>query len=119
MGNFRQARQGMSRSHEALIRQLPCCISLHTPAGTVHHLKSNEAAKERGVSLRATDQWGLPMSPEAHELIERLGSRREVAWFMARGVDPHALARSLWAATGDLPAMTAIVVEHVMRGRGI
>ena len=123
LGNFRERfpekkkpafleREGMDSKHCALLRLMPCCVSLVQPAGTVHHLKSGPAMKERGVGLRATDRWGIPMAWDTHMEIERIGSRKETQWFMDRGVDPHDLAVSLWNGTGDLERMCRILMAH-------
>jgi hypothetical protein len=109
---FRKDRPGMSEVHCDLLRAMPCCVTLVQPAGTIHHLKSGEAAKERGVFLRATDRWGLPLAWTPHEELERLGSRHERQWFMDRGVDPYDLALSLWLNTGDPERMVNILVAH-------
>lgn len=122
-GNFRkrfpekrkpafEERDGMDSKHCALIRLMPCCVTLVQPAGTIHHLKSGPAAKERGVGLRATDRWGIPMSWDSHAEIERIGSRKERQWFLDRGIDPHDLAVSLWNGTGDLERMVKILLAH-------
>lgn len=110
--SFHEEREGMDSKHCALLRLMPCCVSLVQPAGTVHHLKSGPAMKERGVGMRATDRWGIPMTWEMHQEIERIGSRKERQWFLDRGVDPHDLAVSLWNGTGDLERMTKILVAH-------
>lgn len=103
-------RPGMSKSHLDLIRLLPCCVTLKTPCGEAHHLKGTG---ERGVGLRSTDRWAVPLSHTPHMELEGKGSRNEVAWFKANGIaDPHALAMALWSSTGDLAKMTAIVIAH-------
>lgn len=111
----RERREGMSREHLELIRKLPCCITGRVPGGEVHHLKSE--TKERGMGLRSTDKWGIPMSHAAHMEVEAVGTRNEKAWFLARGIDPHELARSLWASTGNLDRMRRVLMAHV-EGRG-
>lgn len=113
-----ERREGNSARHRELIRLLPCCVSGVEPAGTIHHLKSGPATKERGVGMRATDKWGLPLTYEEHlNGVERVGSRRELEWFQAHGIaDPYGLAKALWDASGDLPRMRAIVLAHMGRG---
>lgn len=108
------SRPGMSADHLALIRKLPCCVTGRVPAGEAHHLK---ATGERGMGLRSTDRWAIPMAHEPHMEVERAGSRNELAWFTARGIDAIDLATALWLATGDLPRMTRIVIAHRSAGR--
>jgi hypothetical protein len=110
----RAKRPGMSKDHVALIRRMPCCVTLAMPGGEIHHLKSGEAKQERGTGMRATDRWGVPMSHDAHMALERVGSRGERKWFRDRGIEnPHALAAALWGATGDLPRMIKVLMAHV------
>jgi len=121
LGNFRvrsprkkkerkaDSRPGMSEHHLALIRKLPCCITGRVPAGEAHHLK---ATGERGMGLRSTDRWALPIAHDFHMEVERAGSRNELSWFRARGIDAIDLATALWLASGDLSKMTKIVIAH-------
>jgi len=124
LGNFRERgpkkphknservkeRPGMSEAHLALIRQMPCCVTLRMPGGDPHHLKSGTG--ERGAGLRSTDKWAVPMARLAHDEVERVGTQNERAWFLERGVDPHELAQALWNATGDLARMVKILLAH-------
>lgn len=104
-------RPGMSAKHLAAIRQLPCCVTGRMPAGEAHHLKAGTG--ERGMGKRSTDRWAVPLSHAAHMELEGMGSKNELAWFAARGIeDPLALAEALWAAACNVAAMTRIVVEH-------
>ena len=107
---FRENRQGMSEEHLALLRKCPCAVCPRTPAGTVHHLK--QGTGERAMGIRSTDRWGVPLCLVHHDEVERQGTRREVAWFAAFGIDPHELARSLWESTGDLGRMIRIIQAH-------
>jgi hypothetical protein len=111
---WRDKRPGMSVPHCELVRECPCVVCLRVPAGTIHHLK--EGTGERGIGVRSTDRWGVPLCPEHHAEIERLGSRQETWHFLNNwSVDPHSLARSLWASTGDLAQMTRITIAHHRR----
>lgn len=106
---WRDKRPGMSEDHLALIRQLPCCVTRGL-GGEAHHLKSGTG--ERGMAVRSTDRWAVPMGHDAHMEVERAGTRNEASWFAERGIDPHELARDLWAATGDLERMRKVLAAH-------
>lgn len=110
--NMAAERPGMSAEHLANIRRLPCCITLQSSNVQAHHLKST-GAKERGIGLRSTDRWAVPLNAEEHIYgVERVGSRNEIKWFADRGVDVLDLAVSLWMARGDFEKMHQIVINH-------
>lgn len=104
-----KTRPGMSERHLGLLRRLPCVITGRVPAAEVHHLKS---VPGRGVGMKAVDKWALPLSRQPHDEVERIGSRNERAWFLSRGIDPHALATALWNASGNIEQMWDIVIAH-------
>ena len=114
--DWRKARTGMSDAHLALIRKLPCSVCHIGPGVHIihpHHLKSGPARKERGVGMKATDKWAVPLCGFVHHReIERLGSRKEYEWFQDRGLDPYELAKALWLATGDIGRMVQVLVAH-------
>ena len=109
-----ERREGNDERHLALLRLCPCVVSLQMPAGEVHHLKGSLAGRERGLGMRATDKWGLPLAHDPHMDLESYGSRREYEWFAARGVhDPYGLAAALWAAAPKtVEVYTNIIVAH-------
>lgn len=109
----REKRPGMSEKHLEAIRKLPCCATGKMPGGEAHHMKNTG---ERGMGLRSTDKWAVPLAHDPHMELEGMGSRNELAWFQKHGIaDPHALADALWHASPDVARMTKIVIEH--RGR--
>jgi len=114
---LQEKREGNCEQHAALIRLLPCCVTGQQPAGQIHHLKSGPAAKERGMGMKAPDWWGVPLCEAAHlGGVEKLGSRRELGWFQANGIDdPYELAAALWRASPDFDRMKRIVQSHMGR----
>lgn len=108
-----QRREGNNDAHRAIIKQLPCCICLKRPPNDGHHLKSGDAQRERGMGMRATDRWLVPLCRAHHDDLESYGSRREYEWSAAHGLlDPYALAEALYNAPKDVQTMTAIVQAH-------
>lgn len=104
-------RPGMSDAHCALIRKLPCAVCLRTPGGEIHHLKSVPGT--RGAQIRAEDKWGVPLCRTDHDIIERAGTRNEMARFKDCGIENvHLLASDLWKNTGDLPKMVKVLMAH-------
>ena len=105
-------RPGMDPKHLENIRRLPCCLTLRTGGVQAHHLKST-GAKERGIGIRSTDKWAIPLNADDHiNGVERVGARNELKWFEARGIDALTLAAALWNARGDFAKMQKIVFEH-------
>ncbi len=104
----REKRDGMSHEYLAKLRRLPSCISWLSPV-EAHHLRIKA---ERGVGMRATDKWALPLTAEEHRSVHRVGSRREADWFHKRGIDCYGLAAALWSNRQDLQAMYRVLLAH-------
>ncbi len=95
---WRDARSGMSPAHLRNVRKLPCCVCCRPNPSEAHHLKQTGAG-ERGLAIKSTDRWAIPMCNLHHGEIERAGSKNEIAWFEERGVDALALANTFWDRT--------------------
>lgn len=104
----RDKRLGMDRAHVANVARLPSCISGQRPCDA-HHLR---VKAERGIGLRATDRWCVPLLRSEHDEVHKVGSRKEEAWFTARGIACYELANALWQNRGNLGAMERIVEAH-------
>lgn len=76
-------RPYMDKKYLEKIRKLPSCLSGRTPCEP-HHLR---IAEERGVGMKATDRWCVPLTHEEHMEVHRVGSRKEKQWFKDRGID--------------------------------
>ena len=110
----RQRREGQSEAHRKLIRLLPCCVSGTRPPNDGHHLKSGPAGSERGIGMRATDKWLVPLRRTKHQELEKLSARREMGWFQEHGIeDVVELAAALWRNTGDLERMRKVLAAHM------
>jgi hypothetical protein len=105
-------RPGMSAAHLEAIRQLPCSLCEERRGIQSHHLKSGPAARERGIGMKATDRWAVPLCIDHHAEVERLGSRREREWFLRWAIDPHLLAQALWNAKGEPVRMDFVLRAH-------
>lgn len=95
----RDRREGMSERHLVRIRALQCCVIGCQQADIeAHHLKSGPARLERGIGLKASDRFAVPLCGFLHHNeIEHLGSRREEQWFRDVGINnPYLLAKALW-----------------------
>jgi hypothetical protein len=111
----RSERPGNSEHHLFLIRQMPCSVCLVSrPTAIIdpHHLRGGEAAAERGVGMRASDKWAVPLCRMHHDALHRISSRREKQWFYDGGIDPYDLAVALWVSTGDIDRMNLILLTQ-------
>lgn len=106
---WREDREGMDEKHLAMIRQMPCTHCLKIPACEAHHLK---CTGERGMSIKSTDRWTVPLCRIHHDEVENVGAKREIAWFQDIGLDPLELAQDLWKARGALPRMVRVLMAH-------
>jgi len=105
-------RVGMSAAHLVLIRQLPSCVSGRGPC-EAHHLTGGPASAERGVGMRATDKWAVPLTHEEHMDLHTFGSKLERQWFVNRGVsNVYLLAEALWKVKGSEAAMRMVIARH-------
>lgn len=100
----REPRDGMSTSHLAMVRLLPC-LACGASGCEAHHLLL--ADPTRGMSRKAADRWAIPVDRACHAEIHRLGY--DEAMFTAMGIDARAVASALWAARGDQDRMERIV----------
>ena len=114
----RPDREGNDSDYLAAIRKLNCCVCGAPPPSDAHHLKQDTG--ERGLALRSTDKWALPLchllaTKSCHRAVEDAGSKNELDWFEAQGIDAHKLCEDLWAAwckTRSVQAMRVVVAKH-------
>lgn len=108
----RRERDGMDRKHLANIRDLPCCVTGMVSAVEAHHLLRSG---EHGTGRKSSDQWAIPLNAEIHRALHAAGDEDE---FLAKhGVDGRALAKSLWAARGDIEAMMRVALRFLQASR--
>lgn len=86
--------------HLRRIRQLSCCMCLSPGPSDPHHLKRS---MDRGMGMKAGDNWTVPLCRTCHERIEREGRKAEPHWMKS-------LAASLWIAQTEL-MMRAVLNE--------
>lgn len=103
----------MDADHLANVRRLPCAVCPENRDIDAHHLKSGGARAERGVALKASDRWVVPLCRFMHHPeVERIGARNERDWFLSYGIDPEALAQGLWNARGDPAKLDFVLRAH-------
>lgn len=107
MSNQRQPRQEDPK-HLALIRQCPCICCGRSPSEAAHVRMSDHARGKpiTGMRQKPDDRWTVPLCHRDHMHQHTRGER---VYWEAHGLDPIDIAIQLYAATGDVDAMTAIV----------
>ena len=109
-------RIGMSKSHLALIRLLPCAVCRIYGSVQAHHLMVKE---HRGIGMKAPDMFAIPLCDSCHHRLHTRGGRAHTEVLREEGVDDIRLASDLWQEslsertyTGKLNAMRSIVMRH-------
>lgn len=104
-GKKRNEREGMSPHHLRNVRNLRCstkgCGAL--PPSDPHHCKRGTG--ERGMGLRSTDKWAIPLCRKHHHEVEMMGTQNEPEWM-------GNLSMALWANRDDFLMMEAVVAAY-------
>ncbi len=111
------------RDHLRFVAAQPCLICGRTPSDP-HHIKF---AEQRAMGRKVSDRFSVPICRLHHRELHRKGNER--AWWESRGIDPLAIATTLWArthATGlqpdladDLDMLSNVNGKRVVAGIGI
>jgi hypothetical protein len=81
------------RDHLRFVVSQPCLVCGRTPSDA-HHVKFAEA---RAMARRVSDRFTVPICRLHHRELHRRGNER--AWWQNQGIDPLAIAASLWERT--------------------
>ena len=83
--------------HLRMVRQLPCCLSLHTHGVEAHHLL-RVPGHEKCMGRKSGDNWCIPLRCDLHRKLHdgRDDERVFLANYDMNGVE---LAKQLWALT--------------------
>jgi DNA recombination protein Rad52 len=99
-----------SKEHLRFVASQPCLICGRAPSHA-HHVRY---AQSRGLSLKVSDEFTVPLCAIHHHHIHTTGKERE--WWQERGIDPLKIANALWQQTlGGRPFST--VEDESSRGR--
>jgi DNA recombination protein Rad52 len=90
IGTVRRVR---SKAHLAFVGSQPCLICSELPCHA-HHLTF---AQLRGLSIKASDEFTVPLCPMHHNLLHQ--SANERAFWHQHGIDALQYAARLWAQT--------------------
>lgn len=116
-GNRKRPREKHD-GHLKFIRSLPCANCgkrLHVEAAHVRYGDLRYGKRETGAGERPSDQWTVPLCHDDHTGPEGQHASGERAWWVSKGIDPLALAASLYAVSGDEEAGELIIRETISR----
>ena len=108
----RERREGNCNAHLFLVRSLPCLICGVRGRSDPHHLRHGQAAKGRGVGMKAQDRFCVPLCRACHDSTHAIGSRRERGYFAEYGYEALAVADALWVNSGDLSRLHRVLLAH-------
>ncbi len=86
-------RRLRDKAHLKAVGLRPCLVCGRQPSHA-HHLTF---AQPRGLSLKVSDEYVVPLCALHHGELHRGGQER--SWWAARGVDPLPVAAELWATS--------------------
>jgi len=94
-----EPRRVRCKDHLRYVASQPCVICGRTPSHA-HHVRH---AQPRGLALKVSDEFTVPLCAIHHDEIHRTTRERE--WWQQRKIDPLALAAVLWRESRErLPA---------------
>lgn len=92
-------RRLRDKSHLKFVALQPCLICGREPS-QAHHLTY---CQKRGLSLKTSDEFVVPLCGLHHDELHRSGSERE--WWESHHINPEPIAADLWAKTRVPSAM--------------
>jgi DNA recombination protein Rad52 len=92
------------KEHLRFVAGQPCLICGRSPSHA-HHVRY---AQSRGLSLKVSDEFTVPLCAIHHHHIHTTGKERE--WWQERNIDPLKIASSLWQQSRERHA-TALEVD--------
>lgn len=88
-----------NKDHLKRLSGLPCLACGRKPSHA-HHLRFAQA---RGLGLKVSDEFTVPLCAIDHDALHRAGDERK--WWEAKGIDPVPIAEALWSASRAAPAI--------------
>jgi len=98
---IRTARRMRDKDHLRHVASLPCLVCQAVPSHP-HHLTF---AQPRGLALKVSDEFVVPLCVEHHNDVHRGGS--EQGWWKRLGIEALPIARELWQRRPVLAEATA------------
>ena len=88
-----KSRRIRCKEHLRFVASQPCLICGRSPSHA-HHVRF---AQSRGLSLKVSDEFTVPLCAIHHHHIHTTGKERE--WWQERNIDPLKIANTLWQQT--------------------
>ncbi len=85
-----EPRRIRCREHLRFVASQPCVICGRSPCHA-HHVRH---AQSRGLGLKVSDEFTVPLCAIHHHEVHRTGKERE--WWQQRNIDPLEVAGALW-----------------------
>ena len=93
------------REHLKFVAAQPCLVCGRTPSDP-HHIKF---AEQRAMGRRVSDRFTVPICRLHHRELHRRGNER--AWWQRQGIDPLAIAATLWGKTHAVAPAAALAAD--------
>jgi hypothetical protein len=90
---FGAVRRNRDKAHLRFVATQPCLLCERQPSDP-HHLRF---AQPRGLGMKVSDEFTVPLCREHHRQLHHSGN--EPAWWHDMGIEPLAIAKSLWEET--------------------
>jgi Rad52/22 family double-strand break repair protein len=85
-----QPRRVRNKEHLRYVASQPCAVCGRTPSHA-HHVRY---AQPRGLGLKVSDEFTVPLCATHHHHLH--DTTREREWWLERKIDPLIIARALW-----------------------
>ena len=92
-----------SKEHLRFVASQPCLICGRTPAHA-HHIRY---AQQRGLGLKVSDEFTVPLCAIHHNENHSTGDERR--WWADRKIDPLVVAESLWNSSLSGSATVSLI----------
>ncbi len=104
---FGEPKRIRCKEHLRFVASQPCLICGRSPSHA-HHVRY---AQSRGLSLKVSDEFTVPLCAIHHHHIHTTGKERE--WWQERNIDPLKVADALWQQSRerDLSSTRADALE--------
>jgi DNA recombination protein Rad52 len=93
-------RRLRDHGHLQFVGSCTCLVCGRLPSHA-HHLTF---AQKRGLSMKVSDEFTVPLCAVHHDELHRSGS--EQAWWQAKGIDPETFAKDLWKQSRTSPSLS-------------